>query len=167
MARKRLMGVGLMAALSILVVTTVSVAGYWDLAPVRQATAQFHRIEMAQAAGYDLVPPDLDDCFDNPGVGGMGYHYINLDLLNDLTVDALQPEALVYVPGPHGHLMLGAVEYIVLAAAWDAAGHSEPPMVLGQHMHLTDLGVYVLHVWLWRHNPAGIFEDWNPNVSCP
>jgi hypothetical protein len=167
MTRKQLMRVGLMVALSVLVVTTVSIACHWGLAHVRQATAQFHRIEVAQAAGYDLVP-DLDYCFNNPGVGGMGYHYINLELLNDPALDPLQPEAMVYVPGPRGKLKLGAVEYIVLAAAWDAAGHTEPPEVLGHHLHLNqDLGVYVLHVWLWKHNPAGIFEDWNPNISCP
>jgi hypothetical protein len=24
-----------------------------------------------------------------------------------------------------------------------------------------------LHVWLYRHNPAGIFAMWNPQVECP
>jgi hypothetical protein len=27
-------------------------------------------------------------------------------------------------------------------------------------------GLYLLHVWLWRSNPSGLFADWNPNVSC-
>jgi hypothetical protein len=166
MACKGLMRAGLMAILPVLVVATVSIAWVSQLAHVRWATAHFHRTTMAQAVGYDLVP-GLDHCFDNPGVGGMGYHYINLGLL-DLTVEALQPEAIVYVPRRSGQRKLGAVEYIVPAAAWDAAGHTEPPSVLGQHLHLNQaLGVYVLHVWLWQHNPAGIFEDWNPNVSCP
>jgi hypothetical protein len=166
MTRKGLIWAGLMAALAVCAVATVSVACQFKLAHVRQATAQFHSTRVAQAAGYDLMPP-LDYCFDNPGVGGMGYHYINPELL-DLTVDVLQPEAIVYVPRPNGKLKLGAVEYSVPAAAWDAAGHTEPPSVLGHRLHLNrDLGVYVLHVWLWRHNPAGIFEDWNPNVSCP
>ena len=97
----------------------------------------------------------------------MGYHYIHTGLL-DLTVDALQPEAMVYVPGPNGQFKLGAVEYIVPAADWDANGHTEPPSLLGHHFHLNqDLGVYVLHAWIWRQNPLGIFEDWNPNVTCP
>ena len=26
---------------------------------------------------------------------------------------------------------------------------------------------YDLHVWLYRHNPAGKFAMWNPTVSCP
>ena len=29
------------------------------------------------------------------------------------------------------------------------------------------LGVYILHAWIWKNNPAGMFEDWNPKVSCP
>jgi hypothetical protein len=147
--------------------STISVlaAGQTDLAQVRAATAQFHRIEVAQAAGYDLVP-GLDHCFENPGVGGMGIHYINVDLL-DLVVDPLQPEAMVYVPDPDGKLHLGAVEYIVPADLWDAE-YPNPPMVLEQSMHFNeDLGVYIKHAWIWRHNPAGMFEDWNPTVTCP
>jgi hypothetical protein len=136
-----------------------------DLAAVRAATAHFHRPEVAQAGGWDLVP-GLDHCFQNPGVGAMGYHYINVGKL-DTTVEMLAPEAMVYVPGPHGRLQLGAVEYIVPAAAWDAEGHAELPSVLGQSFHLNEaLGVYVLHAWIWKHNEAGIFEDWNPDVTC-
>ena len=25
---------------------------------------------------------------------------------------------------------------------------------------------YELHLWLWKSNPSGLFEDWNPRVSC-
>ena len=32
----------------------------------------------------------------------MGYHYFNEQLMDDLAVDLLRPEALVYAPGPHG-----------------------------------------------------------------
>jgi hypothetical protein len=40
-------------------------------------------------------------------------------------------------------------------------------MVLGQRLHLNEaLGVYILHAWVWQHNPNGIFEDWNPTVHC-
>lgn len=137
-----------------------------ELAQLRSATAEFHRPEAAQAAGYDLVP-GLDHCFDNPGVGGMGYHYINVSIL-DITVELSRPEAMVYTPGPDGILQLGAVEYIVSAAAWDAEGHTDLPMLFGRSFHLNEaLGVYVLHVWAWKHNPSDMFEDWNPNVSCP
>jgi len=26
--------------------------------------------------------------------------------------------------------------------------------------------VFGLHVWVWRHNPEGMFATTNPNVSC-
>ena len=25
---------------------------------------------------------------------------------------------------------------------------------------------YELHAWAWKHNPRGLFDDWNPRVSC-
>jgi len=96
----------------------------------------------------------------------MGYHYINTHLL-DTTVEVLHPEAMVYAPDAKGSIQLGAVEYMVPAAAWDAE-HNERPQVLGQDFHFhKKLGMYVLHAWIWKNNPAGIFEDWNPDVSCP
>jgi hypothetical protein len=166
MKRRTLLLIGLIAVLVLMAASMAFASGKDELAAVRAATAQFHRTEAAQAAGWDLVP-GLDHCFDNPGVGAMGYHYINLDIL-DLVVDAAQPEAMVYVPGPQGQLMLGAVEYIVPAEPWDAAGNPEPPALFGQSFHLNEsLGVYVLHAWIWKNNPAGMFEDWNPEVACP
>jgi hypothetical protein len=156
---------GLVVFLSAVIATGALAAGQANLADVRAATARFYRIPVAQAAGYSLVP-GLDSCFDNPGVGGMGYHYIKTSIL-DLKLDALQPEAMVYTPGPNGILQLGAVEYIVPAKAWDDAGNTQPPTVLGHSLHLNPaLGVYILHAWIWKENPSGIFSDWNPKVSC-
>ncbi len=164
--KRKLLSVFLsVAVLSTTAVFTVQAEAKDDLAELRRATAQYQRPDAAQSAGYDLVP-GLDHCFNNPGIGAMGYHYINVSLL-DTTVDFLQPEAMVYVPGPNGGLQLGAVEYIVPAAAWYAEGHDHLPMLLGHHFHLNpSLGVYILHIWTWKNNPAGMFEDWNPKVSC-
>jgi len=164
---KRKIWITLTAAiiLTLVLATAVQAASAGsNLAKVRKATAQFHSPEVAQAAGYALVP-GLDTCFDNPGKGGMGFHYIDVAAL-DTTVDLLHPEAMVYAPIADGY-QLGAVEYIVPAAAWDAEGHAEPPMLMDQQFHLNSkLGVYVLHAWVWENNPAGIFEDWNSKVTC-
>ncbi len=165
MKRKSLV---LLLSLVFLLLTTqlVLANGRNPIKRLRAVTARFRHIPAAQAAGYDLVP-GLDHCFDNPGVGAMGYHYINVDLL-DTHVDPLRPEAMVYSTGENGRLRLSAVEYVVPAEAWDAAGHSQPPELFGHTFHLNEaLGVYALHAWIWKHNPAGLFEDWNPNVSCP
>jgi hypothetical protein len=140
-------------------------AGQNEIAKVREATARFQRTPAARAAGYDLLL-GFDDCLQNYGVGGTGYHYINTDLL-DITVDWLHPEALVYAPDANGSLQFGAIEYIVPAAVWDAE-HTQPPHVLDQSFHLNErLGMYVLYAWIWKKNPSGTFEDWNPDVSCP
>jgi hypothetical protein len=164
MKRKILIISGVIAVLALVFASAAQASTQSDLAKVRKATARFHSPEAAKGAGYDLRP-GLDHCFNNPGVGAMGFHYINTDIL-DLTVDLLHPEAMVYVPSPNG-LQLGAVEYIVPAQAWDDE-YDELPQLLGETFGFNEaLGVYVLHAWVWKNNPSGIFEDWNRNVSCP
>lgn len=136
--------------------------GRGELAQLRSATANFQRPEMAQAAGYNLL--GLNHC--NPSFGGTGYQYVNVGLI-DTTVDLLHPEGIIYVPGPNGALQLGAVQYIVPVSAWHAINTAVWPQIMGQQFHLNSiLGVYVLNVWVWRDNPSGLFEDWNPTVSC-
>jgi hypothetical protein len=48
-----------------------------------------------------------------------------------------------------------------------------PPSLLGQLFHYVGSpnrnglpAFYELHVWAWKHNPRGMFTDWNPRVSC-
>ena len=130
------------------------------LSGVRQATAAFHDLTLAQAAGYQRLLP----CFDLPATGGMGQHYVNLSLL-DANVDANQPEALVYeVDGDR--LQLVAVEYIVPWSAWVS---STPPQLYGRSFfRVTSLKLWALHAWIWRPNPLGMFANYNPNVKlCP
>ena len=131
-----------------------------SLAQVRRATAKFHDPQVAMAADYNYVP-GLDTCFDNPGVGGMGYHLINTSIM-DGRVNPLQPQALVYAPNKDGGLDLVAVEYIV-----PIAPGSQAPKLFGQTFETnTTLGVYTLHAWIFKSNSLGMFNDWNPKVSC-
>lgn len=135
-----------------------------DLVALRRATARFHDVAAAEDAGWDFVIPDLSGrpCFQS-AAGGMGYHHANTGLL-DGTVDAAEPEALLYVPAKNGKLRLAGVEYIVPAAAWP---HARPPQLYGQEFPFVEgFGVYGLHVWLWQENPEGLFAAWNPTVSC-
>ena len=121
-----------------------------ELAHVRQATALFQRVEVAQAVHYH-PHPIVVGCIQKPGVGAMGYHYFNMDLLEDVSPpDALQPEGLVYAPGPNGQLQLAAVEWVVPSGPWHAAGNTAPPSVLGHPMHILNpaLGWYILHAWV-------------------
>jgi len=101
----------------------------------------------------------------------MGIHYVNGSLVGDGKLDAQRPEALMYEPND-GKLQLVGVEYIVIAADWDAANKT-PPALMGQLFHYNTspnrYGIpafYSLHVWAWRSNPQGIFVDYNPKVSC-
>src|SRR5512145_2687365 len=79
-----------------------------ELAQVRAATARFHRVEEAIAAGYELGWVNgsgvriITGCVSHPTAGAMGYHYFNAELMADNAVDALEPEALVYAPAPDG-----------------------------------------------------------------
>lgn len=133
--------------------------GNADLNQLRLATAPFHVLERAIEAGWT---EDLTGCLALPGVGGMGHHYVNWNIFFDGNVDPLQPELLVYVPTPHG-LQLGAVEYLV----FDSALQGPVPELFGETFHYNPaVQAWVLHVWLWRGNPDGLFADWNPTVSC-
>jgi hypothetical protein len=140
------------------------------LAPVRAATAKYHDVSTALADGYQLgFRGVVTGCISNPGVGAMGYHYFNWAKMDDPSILEGDPEVLVYHSGPDGTLVLGAVEWVVPKALWEQAGNSEPPVVFGHTLHVLNpvLNWYVAHAWLWTHNPAGLFSDWNPEVSCP
>lgn len=146
------------------------------LAEVRAATARYHRVEAAIADGYATTHA----CAALPGVGAMGIHFIKGALLGaptpagDAVVDPVRPEVLVYEPQANGRLRLVAVEWLVWRAAWDAAHPGTDPALFGTPF-VRSFGAgahglpdhYELHAWIWRHNPSGMFAQWNPEVSCP
>jgi len=134
---------------------------------VRQSTDQYQEVKAAEDAGFALA----HGCVSGPNGGAMGVHYANGDLVGDGEIDAQKPEALIYEQS-YGQLHLVGVEYIVLAEAWDA-NHDAAPVLMGQLFNLNGApnryglpAFYELHVWAWKHNPTGMFADWNPNVSC-
>lgn len=143
-------------------------AGSADLvAAVRSATKPLLDAKAALAAGYR---PFLG-CVSGPQEGAMGVHYVNGDLVADGQLDPARPEALMF-ESRDGQLQLLGVEYIVMAAAWDA-NNPAPPTLMGQVFHLNGSpnryglpAFYELHVWAWRKNPHGMFADWNPQVTC-
>lgn len=153
-------------------------AHYDDLAQVRRATARFHDLDAALEAGYQLGWVNgsgnriITNCVAHPTAGAMGYHYFHPGLMADLPVDLLQPEVLVYAPGHDGQLQLAAVEWIARGPNSNPPGvpaSEPPPSVLGMPMHILvpAVGFYIMHAWIWQPNPAGMFTDWNPEVTCP
>jgi len=139
---------------------------------LRAVTAKYHDISVAEGAGYSLLrDAQKIACIDNQPVGGMGVHFVNGGV-GDTKLDPLEPEALVYAPTRDRTLRLAALEYIVFADAWKAE-HSSPPSMFGQQFFLTPapnrFGIpafYALHVWIWKRNPAGLTQPWNPRVHC-
>jgi hypothetical protein len=127
---------------------------------LRKATAPFHAVDRALAAGYHQET----ECIEKQPDGAMGFHFTRTEL-RDGVVEVERPEVLVYEKRDDGSFKLNGVEYIVPLDAWKG---SEPPTVMGQAMKRFDrAGFFYLHVWAWEPSPSGLFADWNPRVKCP
>jgi hypothetical protein len=131
-----------------------------DLAAARAGTAAYHDLQTAMDDQF-VEPFDPNPCFTLPDAG-MGFHYIKRSRV-DSTPVAAEPELLVYMPGDDGINHLVAVEYLVPGSPDDT-----PPELFGQQFHFTPLvSGWTLHAWIWRENPDGMFEDFNPKLRCP
>lgn len=130
------------------------------LATFRQATARYHRVEAALEDGF--VP--LLECQENPaGAGALGIPFARLDRF-DAEIDLSEPEILFYEPQPNGRLRLVGGEPVVPIDLWTG---SEPPSLFGREFHHNvEHGLFGLHMWIWRHNPDGVFAFWHPDVTC-
>ena len=135
---------------------------------VRDATARFKDVSVAQAEGYALQ----FGCVSGESEGAMGLHYVNGDLVAGGVLDATKPQIVIYEAQPNGRLKLIGADYLLFQAAWDVK-NSAPPQLMGQAFHLFDTpnrfglpAFYTLHVWAWKDNPNGAFVNWHPNVSC-
>jgi hypothetical protein len=155
----------------------LAVAGYAtandqsDLAELRQATVAYHDIEAAKTAGYTVELPQVapfgeGTCIENlTGPGAMGIHQVSPQRIDGNLV-LTEPEALLYERRNNGTYKLTGVEYIV-------AGGPRPTL-FGQEFASTNLArfgspdatVWTLHAWVWKGNPDGVLEPWNPTVSC-
>ena len=145
-----------------------------DLQPIRAVTAKYHNIATALADGYvPFVDINGVSCIAEPGMGGMGVHFVNLALIQDPGIKPDQPEALVYAPDRVGTLRLAALEYLVDKVAWTSTNSTAPALFPGNPFDETDApnryglaDLYSQHVWAWKRNPAGSLAMWNPNVRC-
>jgi hypothetical protein len=157
------------------------------LSALTQLTAPFHDVDQAQAAGYALftAPPLTapDGCISSATDGGMGYHYTRGNNLGDDSVTLLDPEFLVYAPknGPRkdgeARTRLAAFDYFIpYSPKWP--GPDDPSFKRAPTLHdfstMSDLpdiafapsrfGGWMFHIWLWEHNPGGMFANWNSAV---
>lgn len=138
------------------------------LAEARAATAKYHDVDVAYADGYEAV----SSCVEAPGLGVMGVHLLNHDRVVDGILDPGAPEALLYLPTDDGLRLIG-VEYFQPDADQDLATDDDRPSLFGvpfdgpMEGHGPGEPVHFdLHVWVWKHNPAGMTAPFNPSLSC-
>jgi hypothetical protein len=127
---------------------------------VHSANAKYNSSVLAIMDGYQ---PD-DHCVSVPGLGGMGYHWVNPSLVDE-NFDPLKPEVLLYTKGPDGNLKLIGVEYIVVNVGQAAPVFGNQSFAVGG----TPLPIphWSLHAWIYEPNPSGMFAPFNPNITCP
>ena len=165
------------------------------LEEVRRATEQYRDVNTALAEGYLRDPFNMCETASMMGkraeLGAMGVHYFRPDLLGiteppsprvngvGMHTDFRKPSILIYEPQADGSMELVAVENLVFAAAWKAAGNNAPPtfhgvpydtMVDDPTTELDEAHMFAphfdRHVWIYRNNPNGVFAPLNPAVSC-
>ncbi|MFG2986588.1 hypothetical protein ACGFYQ_36010 [Streptomyces sp. NPDC048258] len=133
-----------------------------------EATARFHQHSNAVKAGY---VPDKYCVANRAGPGALGYPHFNHSLDNSL--DPAKPAALFYEDDGHGGKRLVGVQWLVYDRDQDTATDDDRPTLFdtpfqgpqrgnfpGQPVH------YALHLWLWKKNPMGAFQTYNPKVTC-
>ena len=120
----------------------------------------------------------------------MGIHSPNVELLANQEIDPLHPEVLLYLPNPGGGYRLIGVEYLQYITVTDPAGSFSGPWTLPtpwpSHYLVSPIPALFghpfpgpvpghfpgmpwhreLHAWIWANNPDGMFEPWNPKISC-
>jgi hypothetical protein len=125
----------------------------------------------------------------------MGYHYSHPGLMG-LTppstwvngrvngtgtyTGANPPAVLLYMDdaSAEGGKRLVGIELLVFAEAWHAT-NKQAPQYRGRDYNLMAddpatsqdeahgfMPHYDLHLWLFEHNPSGLYAQWNPALSC-
>ena len=170
--RRVIIGLVLVASLGVVVVGTVAARNGSlspDLQKVRAAVAKYHDYANAVADGYSLAG---EPCVSSPD-GAMGVHAANQGLIRAGVLDPLRPNVLLYMPRKDGSLDLIGVEYMRVDADQNLETDGDRPSLFGRGFDGPMLGHnpqmpihYDLHVWLWQHNPSGMFAPFNPAGHC-
>lgn len=183
----------IVAGTAVLLSTGIALAEDIDLDAVRAATEKYKDVNVALAEGYIRDPADHCVSAAAEGLpaewGGMGIHYLNPARLgitgseprvngNGTHTDWMQPGILLYEPQADGSLALVGVENLVWQAAWAETGKPVPeingrkwdamaddPATPGDEAH-NFMPHYDQHVWIFRENPAGTLQPFNPTVTC-
>jgi len=147
-----------------------------QLAKTKKALDRYQDVERAEADGYEAESP----CESTPADpemtsygGAMGIHYVDDAVIRSGKIEPAKPPILVYLPTAGGGLQLVAAEYFKPDADQSTQTDGDRPTLFGRAFDGPMLGHapgmpihYDLHVWLWKHNPSGMFAPWNPDAAC-
>ena len=125
-----------------------------ELQQAWEATSKYQNIQNAFADNY----ADIHVVMPN-----MGYHYMKSDFV-DSVFDFKHPELLVYNKRADSSFQLVAIEY---AIPLDKSPNAPEGFPGNSDVwdHNTDFGLWLLHAWVWKYNPAGVFSPTNPSVQ--
>lgn len=140
-----------------------------------RVTARYHNIKHAVADGYDANVGCLDETLagvDPSTARGMGYHVTRSEGNIDGDLNFLEPEFLVYAPHKQDARLpvdqrvrkakLIGVEYFIPSGLWT---DPNPPELFGDPFDYNSVfDAWVRHIYLWKTNPEGIYENWNAAV---
>lgn len=124
----------------------------WELQQAKAATAKYQDIANALADGYEDIHVDVE---------GMGHHFMKSLHLDD-QFDYRKPEILVYNRDKNGTQRLVAVEYAIPLTEPRPEGFTGDDDEWDGN---TGFGLWLLHAWVWEHNPNGVFKAMNPNIT--
>ena len=144
------------------------------VAELRRWSAKFHDLDEAAEAGYSVNIGCIDERVagvDASVARGMGYHVTKPGLIEDGVIDIDEPELLVYAPHERdAHLpkaerlgkarLIGFDYYLP-----DPDRVLDPPEFFGIPFSYSEpFAGWVRHIYLWGHNPEGMFENYNQAV---
>jgi len=124
----------------------------WELQQARAATARYRDLKNAIKDGYTNI---------NVDVPNMGHHFMKASLV-DATFDIRQPEILVYNGLDSGNPELVAVEYAIPIDQPMPEGFTGSNDVWNG---TSGFPLWLVHAWVWKFNPAGVFNWTNPDVE--
>ncbi len=133
------------------------------LEQVKDSLSKYQDVSIALQDGY---VGDLVYVYDPDTGAGMGFHFVNFGITG---VDPFKPQILLYSVTDSGKYELIGLEWFVLSEAV-----SEAPVLFDHTFdgpmegHGPDQPEhYDLHVWLFKENPDGMFEEFNTDVTPP
>jgi hypothetical protein len=155
------------------------------LAEARRATAKYQDVLVAEAAGYRAI---------GPSVQGMGIHYVRQANHQQFSITEPPILLYERDASVTGGLRLVGVSYLLVAPAGADGQPANPPFprtLASWHKHnnvcvlpdnsasvdLTETECtgrkgrftaetsWMLHAWIWKDSPAGVFSPTNPLVK--